>query len=340
MNKAFAFLLLLIGGLSFSSLRAQPAGGVAPPTTQQLQAMIDEKKYADVIKESQRMLRLKGAAAKEFDKFDVLMLRAEAFLQNKQQSGAVESYREAAKEANDPTRAGLPRAMIKLISSSKALVYTPKPTKDPTKPASPLNLLDQNERKLALNALFEEEWKPTQAKIDALKKKSTGLQPILDAASLAGEIRGLEIAATGSDAQSSTALSDLTGSAAKMMLDYLDGQTKRVEAIDRAANLPLSDNITENSRRGLTAAQNTELRETLATCQKLHLAAQQVAASAGPKGSEFKAIAEKAEDLGKRSHELLVTDFTSYQDPNANRPVIRGNERLVPQPNNPQRRGY
>ena len=207
MNKPFICFFVLIAGFIVSHLHAQPArpGAAPPPTTQQLQQSLDAKQYAQVLKDSQRMLSLKGAAAKDFDKADVLVLRAEAYLQLKQQSGAIEAYKQAIKETDDPVKAGVPKAMLTLIQRSKQLVYTPKPSNDPTKPVAPLDITDAKQRKQALTALFEEEWKPTQTKIDALKRKgATQLPPILEAASLAGEMRGLELAATGSDAQTST----------------------------------------------------------------------------------------------------------------------------------------
>ena len=83
------------------------------------------------------------------------------------------------------------------------------------------------------------------------------------------------------------------------MTDYLDRETRRLEDIDRAANLPSSDNINETSRRGLTAQQATDLKDITATCEKLTLAADQVAASAGPKGSDFHAISDRSKELGK-----------------------------------------
>src|SRR2546423_2177900 len=243
-------LVLTILAMSFHELRAQPAGsaprGAPLPTTQQIQQMLDSKQYPEVLKDSQRMLTLKGAAAKDVDKYDVLMLRAEAQLQLKQQGPAVESYNKAIKQTSDPTKAGVPKAMVTLIQKSKAFMYTPKPSNDPTHPGAPLNILDPKERKIALKALFDDEWKPTQAKIDALKKKgNSSLTPIIEASGLAGEMRGLEIAATGTDAQTSTALSDLTDNASRLMTDYLDRSTKRVEDVDRAANLPQSNNINE-----------------------------------------------------------------------------------------------
>ena len=84
-------------------------------------------------------------------------------------------------------------------------------------------------------------------------------------------MRGLEIAATGSDAETSTALSDLTDNAAKLMTDYLDRETKRVDDIDTRANRPTDETATNgySPRTGLTAAQNTELKDVVATCQKL-----------------------------------------------------------------------
>src|SRR3954453_7740076 len=215
------------------------------------------------------------------------------------------------------------------------MVYTPKPSSDPTKPTAPLNIVDQKDRKLALAALFDDEWKPAQTKIDALKKQgNTSLTPIIEAAGLAGEMRGLEMAATGTDEKTSTALSDLTDSAARLMNDYLDRQSKRVEDVSRPANLPQTNNINETSRMGLTAAQATDLRDIVATCAKLVTAADLVSASAGPKGSDFKSISTKASDLGKKANDVLNADYTASLDTNMTGNVQRGGTGNQPIPRN------
>ena len=344
MKKPLIILVLTILAICVHDLRAQPAGsaprGAPMPTTQQIQQMLDSKQYPEVLKESQRMLTLKGAAAKDVDKYDVLMLRAEAQLQLKQQGPAIESYNKAVKETSDPTKAGVPKAMVKLIQKSKAFVYTPKPSNDPTHPGAPLNILDPKERKTALKALFDDEWKPTQAKIDELKKRgNTSLTPVIEASGLAGEMRGLEIAATGTDAETSTALSDLTDNASRLMTDYLDRSTKRVEDIDRAANLPQSNNINETNRMGLTAAQANDLRDIAATCEKLTLAADQVAASAGAKAADFKTISGKAADLGKHANDVLNADYTSLLDNGNNSRIQRGGEQIPVHPGQVPTRG-
>ena len=116
MKQPVILLILTVIAISFHELRAQPAGsaprGAPLPTTQQIQQMLDSKQYPEVLKESQRILTLKGAAAKDVDKFDVLMLRGEAQLQLKQQGPAVESYTKAIKETSDPTKAGVPNQFL------------------------------------------------------------------------------------------------------------------------------------------------------------------------------------------------------------------------------------
>lgn len=336
MTKPIAILFVLVVAISFKDLRAQPAAGRTPaPTTQQLQQMIDAKQYAEVLQQSQRILALKGAAAKDLDKFDVYMLRAEAQLQLKQQGPAAQSYKEAIKATNNPTKSGVPKAMISLLQKSKGMMYTPKPSSDPTKPSAPLNITDPNDRKLALAALFDDEWKPAQTKIDALKKQgNTSLTPIMEAAGLAGEMRGLELAATGTDEKTSTALSDLTDSAARLMTDYIDRQSKRVEEVGRAANLPQSNNANETNRMGLTAAQANDLRDIVATSEKLASAADLVAASAGPKAGDFKAISSRAEDLRKKAADVMNADYTATIDNGINTPIQRGGETGTPIPRN------
>jgi hypothetical protein len=334
-----SFLIML--GLMIAPLRAQPAprpaGAVPPaPTTQQLQESLDAKQYAQVLKDSQRMLALKGPAAKEFSKSDVLMLRAEAYVRLKQQSQAIDAYKQATKETDDPTKAGLPKAMVKLIGQSKAFMYTPKPSSDPTKPSAPLDISDPAQRKIALKALFDDEWKPTQTKIDALKRQgTTQLPPILEAAQLAGEMRGLELAATGKDAQTSTALSDLTDSAAKLMTEYIDRQTRNVDDIDHDANRPQSNSANDTTRMGVTAVQAKDLKMIISNCEKLTVAAELVANSAGAKANDFRIISDRSTTLGKKATDVLNADY--------NQPLDYGRPTIITTPGGrtpTQRGGY
>ena len=149
MKFAVATLFLLLLSVAFSDLRAQPAApaGNAPPTTQQLQQFLDAKQYPDVLKQSQRALSLKGPAAKDVDRYDTLLIRAEAQLQLKQQARRLIRINDAVKATDDPTKQGLPKAMMTLLKKSVGFQYTPKPSSDPTHPSSPLNILEEKDRK-------------------------------------------------------------------------------------------------------------------------------------------------------------------------------------------------
>src|SRR5437868_6583702 len=102
MKKAFPPLFLLVCLLFIAQAHAQPTGAsVAPASTQPIQQMLDDKKYVEVLKETQRILRLKGPAAEAYNKADVLMLRGEAQVQLKQMQPAIESLKQAVKESTD-----------------------------------------------------------------------------------------------------------------------------------------------------------------------------------------------------------------------------------------------
>ena len=280
-------------------------------------------------------MSLKGPAAKDVDRYDTLLIRAEAQLQLKQQGPAIQSYSDAVKATDDPTKQGLPKAMMTLLKKSVGFQYTPKPSSDPTHPSSPLNILNDKDRKVALKALFDDEWKPKQAQIDSLKKRGNqSLQPIIEAAGIAGEMRGLEIAATGSDAETSTALSDLTDNAAKLMTDYLDRETKRVEDIDTRANRPTDDSSTNgySPRTGLTAAQNTELKDVVATCQKLQLTAEQVAASEvqGQRLPDHRPTQQRPGQARQRRAQRRLQQ--SLNGPTRDPPIQRGGQQQNPNP--------
>jgi hypothetical protein len=206
-------------------------------------------------------------------------------------------------------------------------MYTPKANAaDPTRQTTPINIIDPVTRKQALAALFEDEWTPTQAKINVLKKQSTSLPPLLEAATLVGEMRGLEIAGTDSDTQTSKALSDLDESAARLMNDYLERTDKSVDSIQVLANSPIQSGPYGNSdqRQGLTGTQVSNLKDVVNTTAKLSLAAKQVAAASGDKGQDFGQIAAKSDDLHKKALDALNTDYSQPLQTNNNGPILNG----------------
>src|SRR3954468_16207407 len=114
------------GGATAGAGATGGAAADAGASVAQLQQLMQAQKYNDVIREAQRILRLRPDALANVDKGQVQMLKGEAHLALKQQGPATQAFQEAAKESKDPDQASLAQATVTLIKKSPGLVYRPK----------------------------------------------------------------------------------------------------------------------------------------------------------------------------------------------------------------------
>lgn len=312
MNPRLTLTLLL----AVSSLaRAQPA---QPPATQEeLEGMLADKKYPEVLKEAARVLGLKGTAAGKYDRCKVFMIRGEAALQLKQQTLAVDSFASAAREGTDAMDIAVARTSEALIRKSRGFVYTPKASKERGK-VQPIELLDVEKRKDAFAALFEDEWTAAGGKVEALKRKQ-GLSSIMEAVKLVATVAPFEQAATGSVTQTRKSLTELGDSARTQMEDFLTQQSKRVDEISKQANRKIKRDDGYDLQ-GLDSRMVADLKDVIATCLKIAPAARELADATGVDGAKFSSVVTDAEQLGKRADETLNADYTGYRDRSGARP--------------------
>src|SRR5688500_16894818 len=94
---------------------AQPA----LPTVQQLEQQLDTNPQ-EVLRGVARLLALKGAAAQQYDRYELFSLRGEASLRTKAMPAAAEAFAMAGKETTDPAKKATARANEILIRRSKA----------------------------------------------------------------------------------------------------------------------------------------------------------------------------------------------------------------------------
>src|ERR1051325_2735669 len=68
-------------------------------TQDEIKKLVDAGQYKDALKGMSRVLALKGQAAVGYDRFELLMMKAECQLQVKDSTGALATLTEAKKEA-------------------------------------------------------------------------------------------------------------------------------------------------------------------------------------------------------------------------------------------------
>src|SRR5436309_2378435 len=121
-----ASVLALLFGL-FVPVASQAAGAEPLPTQDDIHQLFDQGKYPLVLQKLQRVLLLKGAAAKPYDRHDLLRLKGETQLRLKAQTAAAQAFAEAADEVAKDTQGGdVDRATALLIKRSQNFAYTPK----------------------------------------------------------------------------------------------------------------------------------------------------------------------------------------------------------------------
>ena len=285
-----------------------------PPTVDQLKELLQQQKYQDVIRGVQKCLALRGNAAQNYDRYDLFMLRGEAQLQTKAMPAAAESFVSAQKEATDPARKDAARALELLVRRSKATGYLQKTST--TKPAPVFPILTETDRPAAFAALYADELAVAQPKVKAASN-ATALPPVIEAARSLGDLHAIDVAANGSDAQSKEIGKSLGGQAHKMIADALDKMGKRVEDIWANASRPSNQLNRYGANQasyntglmGMTSVESGELKNTIATCEKVVPVANDLASVTG--GGELQADAKEAQRVLDRAKEVLNYDYAN-----------------------------
>src|SRR5215211_1177749 len=125
------------------------AGKAEPlPTQEELQALFDAGDYTQVLQKMGRVLTLKGAAAKAYDRHGLLRLKGESHLRLKQSAPAASAFGDAAEVAADPNDKAVDLATELLIKRSPNLKYTAK-ARDKNNPPEPIDMVEPAGRKSA-----------------------------------------------------------------------------------------------------------------------------------------------------------------------------------------------
>jgi len=303
---AVAIVFTLILSLPPARLLAQApagaagaAGAEAPPTVDQLKQLLADQKYQDVIRGVSKCLALKGPAAQAYDRYDLFMLRGEAFVHTRAMPTAAESFASAQKETQDAAKKDAARALELLVRRSKPTGYTAKIST--TRPAPTFPILAETDRQAAYAALFTDEMAVAQPKVKAATS-ATNLNPVIDAARSLGDLHAIEHAANNSDAQTKQIGSTLGDHAHKLIADALTQMSKRVEDIWKTASRP---NVRRNGGQynqqsydygagmmGMSSTESGDLKNTTATTEKVVSVATDLATVTG--GADLTADAKEA----------------------------------------------
>jgi hypothetical protein len=314
-----------VGGMGKGALAQESAPPL--PTAEQIKAQVEAGQYRPALQSLLRVLNLKGALAEGYDRFAMLMLRAECQLQVKETRSALDTLEQAKKEAAgkaDPDRVGEAAAMTLLIQRSPGMKYTPKTSTGPLA-KKPIDILDRTTRQEAYKALFEDELATARATVRRAEA-AAALPPLMEAAKAAGVLRGLEKAATGDVLQSKELTDGLASHAALLVSNGVNDLSLRTEAIAARANTivttpmaqrdPVSKTarmVDVSHRRGVTGDEVAELKKILNECTQAVGAARDLALVLPTQEKSFKASAASATTIGTRANAVLNDNYNDLQ---------------------------
>src|SRR5207302_4158877 len=122
-----ASIVVMAMGLPLAVAAAPAAPAEALATSDELRQLFKDKQYQPLLQKLQRVLLLKGDAAKPYDRCELLMLKGETHLQLKEQSLAATSYAEAVKAIDaqtDAKEAASAQATVLLVKRAHAYACT------------------------------------------------------------------------------------------------------------------------------------------------------------------------------------------------------------------------
>jgi hypothetical protein len=295
-------------------------GADSVPSTEDIKKSMDDGNYREALQKLSKALALKKDAAGQYDRHELLRMKAESHLNLKDTAASSAAFAAAAKEAPDDASRASDKASEMIVKRSKNLAFTPKPARKGEK-GTPIEILDPEKRKEAFKALLEEEKAAAAPALKSAQGAKT-LPPIVDALKRIGDLRMLELAATGDDAEAKKLSEDLAGQAHKLMDKGVQDMADLVKAIETSANdvqpvaVPArgvggSGPLMYQSykKKGLTTRDTQDLKRIISDLKKLVPMARDLSQSLGDSGKDFAKVADDGETVGNQAYKVLTTDY-------------------------------
>jgi len=262
--------------------------------------------YQPCLMKISRLLAMPDSKKNLPQRYDLFMLRGECLLQLKSGMVADDAFRAAAtvlKDSDDTKKIADAEATAILIKASAGLKYQPR-----DKSAEPIDIVDKESRKKAMQALYDDRMTLFKPKVEAAIQ-STNLVPIHELVPAMTDLYMLELALTGETKQT-LALGKELGSHAR---DLINGALKqigeRVQDLNMIANEPSTGTLQRIGYQGLTTPQREELRNLaseLVKIEQVSIRARQMAKRMGGDPGTWEAIlanVEEIKDLAQRTYD-------------------------------------
>ena len=316
-------LLLAVG---VSSAAAAPRSAEAPagqpratatdalPTLSEMRASFEDGDYPRTLQQVARALAVKGDAAGQYERHELLMLKGEAHLRLKNITAASAAFEEAARSATHAKAVAVGTVSAELVRRSRNLQYTPPATKKEkgaaaAAKAEPIDITDADGRARAVAAMLDDAKGRVAADVKAARAGTT-LPPIVDALAMVRDLRLLELAAGDESGAAGEMAAGLAERARTLAERPVQTMAERVATIEKVASRAYTDYTPRRSRggspvtrvtSGLTGPsgpQATELRRIIADCRSIEESIARIAvvlrvrpdAATGPKGGDERGV--------------------------------------------------
>ena len=313
------------GTLAPAAKAGAPAAAEPTASAEEIRKLLEDNNPREALQKLSKVLALKGDAAKAYDKHELLRLKAESHLKLKDTSAAASAFAAAGKAAADEAAGAEDKAAEMVVKRSKNLTFTPKVGKKGEKP-QPIDISDPEKRKAAYAAMLEEEKVEAEPRIKAARTAKS-LPPIAEALKVIGDVRMLELAATGDSKDASAQADELTGRAHKLMNDAVQKMADTVKAIETSANdvkevaVPTRGPngtgavlMRSYKRRGLSTRDTQDLKQIIGDLKKLVPMARGLSESLGDAGKQFAQVADDGAAVGNKADEVLRKNYDDEMD--------------------------
>ncbi len=290
---ATAMLLLLsISGSAF-----------AQPTMEEIRREFDAGHYGPAVSLISRALSVRGAEAKELDRYELLFLRGESFLQLRQTQYALRAFEEAFYAADDPKKKAAAIAVAALIRRSPGFTYTPIGS-----PEQRFNILDKESRKHAMAALYGDMRDHLRPSVAEAVKANT-LVPIRNLLPQLAEVASMEMVLSGDTKESKELYEQLGGRARELLNAELHEKRRFLEeANGQLYGLEISStgNLRPRSLGTYERKELEDLRSYITRLRSCAIRGRKIAQVLGEGTSQWEPLIANADDLEDRVEVILA----------------------------------
>jgi hypothetical protein len=290
------------------------------PTMPELQEMLAQARYQDLLRQLPRVMILRGKAAEPYNKYALWMLKFETHMRLKQQSAAITDLNEAQNTTDDPKKINYCKGVVILLKASKNFQYQPSPQKKEKPPT--IDVIDPEKRKLALKALLDDELAVVGPKVEKALD-GTSLAGIADAVK---SLQGFDVLESAADAgdESSKMVSDLRARGYAILAKAVMRLSTRTDEISKNANEMVRYQVTIPSpngipttvdrmrKKGLSNDEWRDLNEILKTTKGLAPNIRGLAEATGGKLKDVEDLMAAVEDVHRKADKAIKANYNEY----------------------------